>query len=110
MRVWRRPDRECAVTVSARASQLANRFVPLGHPGNRNASLDGLRGLAVLLVTVSHSSVPIARYGGGTGVTLFFVLSGYLITTLLVRERERRDRVSLRSFYARRGLRLLPAL
>jgi peptidoglycan/LPS O-acetylase OafA/YrhL len=91
-------------------AHTANRFVPRDAAGNRNSALDGYRGVAVLLVTVSHSSVPIVRYGGGAGVTLFFVLSGYLITSLLVAEHTRAHTISLGSFYTRRGLRLLPAL
>lgn len=79
-----------------------------GH--GRVPGLDGLRGLAVLLVVLAHANIPIVRYGGIAGVALFFVLSGFLITTLLVRERRRFGHVSLRSFYARRALRLLPAL
>lgn len=78
-------------------------FAPAG-TDERNPALDGLRGLAVLLVTGSHAGIPVVRYGGTVGVTLFFVLSGYLITTLLLDER------SLRNFYVRRALRLLPAL
>jgi peptidoglycan/LPS O-acetylase OafA/YrhL len=46
--------------------------------------LDGLHGIAVLLVILGHLVVPIALGGGVVGVTLFFVLSGYLITTILV--------------------------
>jgi peptidoglycan/LPS O-acetylase OafA/YrhL len=76
----------------------------------RNTSLDGLRGVAVLLVTVSHSGVPLVKYGGETGVTLFFILSGYLITNLLLKERRHTGSIHLRRFYARRGWRLLPAL
>lgn len=79
-----------------------------GH--GRVPGLDGLRGLAVLLVVLAHANIPIVRYGVIAGVALFFVLSGFLITTLLVRERRRFGHVSLRSFYARRALRLLPAL
>jgi peptidoglycan/LPS O-acetylase OafA/YrhL len=78
-------------------------FAPAG-TDERNPALDGLRGLAVLLVTAAHAGIPVLRYGGVVGVTLFFVLSGYLITTLLLDER------SLRHFYVRRALRLLPAL
>jgi peptidoglycan/LPS O-acetylase OafA/YrhL len=78
-------------------------------PG-RNASLDGLRGLAILLVVASHASAGRFPLGGMVGVTLFFVLSGYLITTLLLAERRDRGSVDLRAFYMRRALRLAPAL
>jgi peptidoglycan/LPS O-acetylase OafA/YrhL len=78
----------------------------LGHrPG-----LDGLRGFAILLVLADHSGIGIARSAGLLGVTIFFVLSGFLITTLLLEERARHGRMSLRRFYWRRALRLLPAL
>jgi peptidoglycan/LPS O-acetylase OafA/YrhL len=73
--------------------------------------LDGLRGVAILIVLGAHTGVPgFAGGGGGVGVTLFFVLSGYLITSLLLAEREAFGRVDLRAFYIRRGLRLFPAL
>jgi peptidoglycan/LPS O-acetylase OafA/YrhL len=78
----------------------------LGHrPG-----LDGLRGFAILLVLADHSGIRIAAGAGQLGVTIFFVLSGFLITTLLLEERARSGRVSFRRFYWRRALRLLPAL
>jgi peptidoglycan/LPS O-acetylase OafA/YrhL len=71
-------------------------------------ALDGLRGLAILGVIFRHAfGVPL---GGGFGVDLFFVLSGFLITTLLLEERERTGTISFRAFYRRRALRLLPAL
>jgi len=72
-------------------------------------SLDGVRGLAILFVLLSHiQSLP---FGGGfIGVDLFFVLSGFLITTLLLEERQETGTVSLKAFYVRRALRLLPAL
>jgi peptidoglycan/LPS O-acetylase OafA/YrhL len=75
----------------------------------RVAGLDGIRGLAVLLVVAYHAGLPI-RYGGVVGVTIFFVLSGYLITAILNLEHERDGRISLRRFYVRRALRLVPAL
>jgi peptidoglycan/LPS O-acetylase OafA/YrhL len=78
-----------------------------------NSSLDGLRAIAVLLVVVSHgSSLLLARDTrfavGGIGVGIFFVLSGYLITSLLLRERANRGQISLRDFYMRRALRIWP--
>jgi peptidoglycan/LPS O-acetylase OafA/YrhL len=76
---------------------------------SRNRDLDGVRGLAVLLVVAAHSGLPV-RWGGLSGVTLFFVLSGYLITSLLIREWERWGSISLWRFWGRRALRLLPAL
>lgn len=74
----------------------------------RNPALDGLRALAVGAVVVFHTSP--AAHGGFIGVDVFFVISGFLITTLLLREVERTGRVDLRAFYLRRALRLLPAL
>jgi len=70
-------------------------------------ALDGLRGVAILGVLAYHSRlVP----GGFVGVDLFFALSGFLITTLLLAERERHGDVRLPAFWARRFLRLVPAL
>jgi peptidoglycan/LPS O-acetylase OafA/YrhL len=75
------------------------------------SELDGLRGIAVLVVLAAHAGVPgFSSEGGLAGVTLFFVLSGFLITGLLVVERGATGRIDLRSFYIRRGLRLFPAL
>ena len=62
----------------------------------------------MLLVVLDHSLI--GFQGGGIGVSVFFVLSGFLITTLLVGERERTGGISLRLFYTRRALRLYPAL
>lgn len=71
--------------------------------------LDGLRGLSVLAVMAMHFGVSFAK-GGGYGVDVFFVLSGFLITALLLQEWDRTGRISLKDFYIRRALRLLPAL
>jgi len=70
-------------------------------------ALDGIRGLAILAVVAYHF---LGLPGGFFGVDLFFVLSGFLITTLLLEEHEQNGRVSLRAFYGRRARRLLPAL
>jgi peptidoglycan/LPS O-acetylase OafA/YrhL len=71
--------------------------------------LDGIRAIAVLLVFIGHANLPTV-VGAGTGVTIFFFLSGYLITTLLRREHEQTGRISLTDFYLRRALRILPPL
>jgi peptidoglycan/LPS O-acetylase OafA/YrhL len=73
------------------------------------AGLDGLRALAVLAVVLYHLNVGWAS-GGLLGVGVFFVLSGYLITDLLLAERERRGAIDLGRFWLRRARRLLPAL
>lgn len=70
--------------------------------------VEGLRAIAVLLVVLFHANVPGIR-GGFVGVDVFFVLSGFLITGLLLKERLDRGTVSLRGFYARRVRRILPA-
>src|SRR5262252_318587 len=71
--------------------------------------IEGLRAIAILLVVAYHADVP-GFSGGFIGVDVFFVLSGYLITGLLVREIERTGTLDLPRFYARRARRLLPAM
>jgi peptidoglycan/LPS O-acetylase OafA/YrhL len=74
-----------------------------------NPALDGIRALAVLMVIGFHAFAPGAS-GGYLGVDVFFVLSGFLITTLLVDEVDRTGTIRLGRFYLRRFLRLTPAL
>lgn len=69
--------------------------------------MDGLRGVAVAAVLASHALR--WAHGGFLGVDVFFVLSGYLITVLLLAERERTGRIDLIAFYRRRAARLAPA-
>ena len=76
-------------------------------PGFRQ-DIQGLRALAVLLVILDHAKIG-PFHGGFIGVDVFFVISGFLITGLLVSEAERNGRVSLIGFYARRARRILPA-
>ena len=71
-------------------------------------ALDGLRGVAILVVVGWHADYALA--GGQLGVDLFFALSGFLITSLLLTEWSNRGAISLSAFYFRRGVRLLPAL
>jgi len=83
--------------------------VPHATVGRRRhvRALDGLRGAAVAAVVLFHAG---RLVGGWLGVDLFFVLSGFLITSLLLEERGARGRVSLSGFWSRRARRLLPAL
>lgn len=72
------------------------------------SSLDGIRAAAVLIVFVGHGFTIGGLWPGHVGVTIFFFLSGYLITTLLRREFEKTGSISLGRFYLRRALRILP--
>ena len=73
------------------------------------AGLDGLRAIAVLMVFAYHLRMPFAK-GGLLGVTVFFVLSGFLITRILVSELEENNTIDLAKFWVRRIRRLLPAI
>jgi peptidoglycan/LPS O-acetylase OafA/YrhL len=81
---------------------------PVTAPGRHRPDIQGLRAVAVLLVVLGHAGVP-GLAGGYVGVDVFFVISGFLITTLLVGEHRASGRISLARFYARRATRLLPA-
>ena len=71
--------------------------------------LDGLRALAVIAVLLYHADLAWIP-GGFLGVEVFFVISGYLITALLLAEWRQRGRIDLKTFWLRRARRLLPAL
>lgn len=82
----------------------------------RIAELDGLRAVAVTLVVIAHAAANASRpfpitmlFSGSIGVLIFFVLSGYLITRLLLRELAASGRLDLIAFYWRRAVRILPA-
>ena len=84
--------------------------VPVPRLGYRPA-LDGLRAVSILAVMAFHSTFLAGGLPGGfLGVDIFFVLSGFLITSLLIEEGAREGRIDFRAFYIRRALRLLPAL
>jgi peptidoglycan/LPS O-acetylase OafA/YrhL len=74
----------------------------------RRGDIQGLRAVAVLLVLFSHAGIAQVR-GGYVGVDVFFVISGFLITGILIRELARTGRISIGAFYARRARRILPA-
>jgi len=80
----------------------------VGRGSARRRDIQGLRALAVLLVVAFHAGLPLP--GGFTGVDVFFAISGFVITTTLVRELETTGGLRLSGFYARRVRRLLPAL
>jgi peptidoglycan/LPS O-acetylase OafA/YrhL len=94
---------------------------PAVDSSHRIAGLDGLRALSILLVILIHTiqrrnlthPVPYIAYvlgNGGMGVLIFFVISGYLITSMLLREHEKTGSISLKHFYIRRAFRILPPL
>ena len=92
-----------------RPSEKANKF----HQHRRFLALDGMRGVAVLLVVLAHASqkrllAENFKFSGELGVIVFFVLSGFLITHLLLEERTRTGQISLSKFYVRRALRIWP--
>ena len=103
-----------AASASARSTAAPSTTAPATKPRRRRArlrqvpGLDGLRGLAVLAVVIYHFFGDILP-GGYLGVDIFFVLSGFLITSLLVREFNATGRISLKDFWLRRFRRILPA-
>ena len=95
-----------SVAISEECQSVAGLGAPTLH---RVPALDGLRAIAVAGVLMFHGGVELLP-GGFLGVDVFFVLSGYLITSLLLAERVRTGTISLLRFYARRARRLLPAV
>jgi peptidoglycan/LPS O-acetylase OafA/YrhL len=106
------------VPIISQTQPLRPELVPQpaqGPFGNHLASLDGLRALSIVMVLVSHGAGAYGRrsndvldYFGHLGVSIFFVISGTLITWLMIREKEETGLMSLRSFYIRRALRIIP--
>src|SRR5205807_9098473 len=90
---------------------------PAPRLSGRIASLDGLRAVSILLVLLGHAAMsdgaphilsPLSHIGN-IGVRFFFVISGFLITTLLLKEQAKTGTISLKQFYLRRTLRIFPA-
>jgi peptidoglycan/LPS O-acetylase OafA/YrhL len=104
--VPRSPDSRRGGTDHGRMTRGRSPGWRLGH----RPALDGVRGIAILLVLAGHVLSPYYTNAGQVGVTVFFTLSGFLITTLLCETRERTGGFALGSFYTARALRLLPAL
>ncbi len=92
-----------ALTARPESRRTADSGEPRFRP-----DLEGFRGIAILLVLLCHARLPGAE-AGFVGVDVFFVLSGFLITGLLVDESRRTGRIRLGAFYARRARRILPA-
>src|ERR1700727_297755 len=88
---------------------LASGFESGTVPGDRKfrPDIEGLRAVAILLVLFSHFSIP-GFAGGLVGVDVFFVISGFVITGALLRERDSTGGTSLLCFYARRARRIIP--
>src|SRR6478752_5285458 len=98
------------MTGRRRRTETASTAVPAGEAfPQRLAGLDGLRAVATLSVFAFHCGAAWLP-GGFLGLDLFFVLSGYLITTILLREQESTGAIDLLRFWTRRIQRLLPAL
>lgn len=88
-------------------------------PNTRIESLDGIRGVSILMVLLAHAATSFPKLltntavfrifsNGHTGVMIFFVISGYLITKLLLIERDKKGQISIKDFYIRRFLRIFP--
>jgi len=93
------------VQTDAPQTRRARRAQPAKH---LRTDIQGLRALAVGMVVLAHAGIPFAA-GGFIGVDVFFVISGFLITSLLLREVQRSSTISIRGFYERRARRILPA-
>ena len=86
---------------------------------SRIPSLDGLRAISIAMVLAGHAAsgisalkdrpiLPYTIFSGSRGVSVFFVISGFLITSLLLQEEKLNGRISLKNFYIRRAFRILP--
>jgi peptidoglycan/LPS O-acetylase OafA/YrhL len=96
---------------SVKSAPVTDLYLEFGKPrlGSNIPGLDGLRAISILLVMLSHSGLQ-SVVPGVFGVTIFFFISGFLITSLLLAERKATNTISIRRFYLRRVLRLYPPL
>src|SRR6187551_161690 len=105
-------DSPAAEALGPAAAAPATRPAPAPQPGRdslgHRPDIQGLRAVAVILVALTHAGVPLLT-GGYVGVDVFFVLSGFLITGLLLAEAHKNGSISLIDFYVRRARRILPA-
>ena len=107
-----RSDTDATNAISGALEPRKNLFVPVSEMSARRGevpSLDGLRAGSILLVMCSHF-ISGKIFPGGLGVLVFFVISGFLITRLLLAEKKQTGAISLVRFYARRMLRLYPLI
>jgi len=96
---------DLTIEIEEKNNSAANSGFKLGY----RPELDGFRGVSIILVLVHHLYFPLVS-GGFLGVDMFFVLSGFLITSLLLEEWQKFDAISLKNFYIRRLFRLMPAV
>jgi peptidoglycan/LPS O-acetylase OafA/YrhL len=118
--VWRtRPDTSTMNEIAASCLESRESGQPTGQQGDRLPSLDGLRAISIFLVVIGHlagtqnflarSSLSLFGDVANLGVRVFFLISGFLITDLLLKEFRDTGRLSLKNFYMRRILRIFPA-
>jgi peptidoglycan/LPS O-acetylase OafA/YrhL len=108
----------CGCRTSTTKEEISDRIVSRRASSTYVPVLDGIRAISIVMVLFSHSTINrpmlsglhvLAERCGQTGVAVFFVISGYLITMLLLREEDKTGRIHLKKFYVRRALRLFPA-
>jgi peptidoglycan/LPS O-acetylase OafA/YrhL len=97
-----------AATLAGHASTEADSKPPETRKRSRRPDIQGLRAVAVLMVVAFHAGLPVP--GGFVGVDVFFVISGFVITGMLLREQQAMGRIRFGQFYLRRFKRLIPAL
>lgn len=91
------------------SGEVINAALPSPPSAKRFAHIDAMRAVAVLLVVVGHAGLG-HIIPGGAGVTIFFAISGFIITTLLLKERGKASRFDIGGFYVRRLVKLMPPL